>query len=221
MNAAASPLCLMLLLLLLLALLLVAAGASRSSASSSPDPCACGSSTIDVSRIAATLLLPDIDAAPPRQDRGSDARFAVPYVTALSLTNFTLAEIGPCLVWQLRVASRQTGVVTSLNFGFQQLLLLGGSVLSISAHNGTVFSGPFTADDVGPDGGLWTLPVATTEAVVSVCQPKAGALTSSIKLELVHIGLGYRTTINADGGARNKAQQLLQQTPCHTGMFLI
>jgi hypothetical protein len=87
---------------------------------------------------------------------------------------------------------------TDINFGFTRFRLPKGAELYVYSERNDYSRGAFTEADNKPHHGqLWTAPLPGDRAVVELYLPDA---RSEFKLELGHVGGGYRDLFGLSGG---------------------
>jgi lysyl endopeptidase len=138
-------------------------------------------STLDIHAIHAEELV--------AERKGEAPRYAVPHAVALnpSMTpHWEKTTQG--IRWTHRVHGPQA---VSLNFGFTQFYLPKGVQLNIYSTDRTRFMRPFTYRDNNINKQLWTPVIMSDDVTIELLMPEH--LVSKVRLELGHIGQGFRT----------------------------
>jgi hypothetical protein len=143
-----------------------------------------------VSQELVATVSPDKElAADAKVARGIDPlRFAVPSKVAMRPeTHGTWEEVPGGRLWRLRVLAKGA---TDLNFGFTSFWLPPGATLHVCSERENYYQGPFTDQDNGSSGQLWTPVVPGDSAVIELFVPSQA--TVQPVLELARVNAGYR-----------------------------
>jgi hypothetical protein len=122
---------------------------------------------------------------------GEPTRFAVPHPVLITPDTHGLWRQSPTdpetSIWRLRIRAE---AANSLNLGFTRYRLPEGAQLLLYAADRTQALRPYTADDNGEHGELWTPVVLTEDLVVELQVPTANI--PQTELALTAINQGYR-----------------------------
>lgn len=124
-----------------------------------------------------------------RAANGQPARFAVPNpVTISPATHGTWEQLDESWsLWRLKIKSPGAEHV---NLGFQSFFMPAGARMQLYSTNYRNILRPFDSNDHQPTGQFWTPVVLGSEVVCEVYVRTA--MTNQIKLDMIHIGSGYR-----------------------------
>lgn len=139
-----------------------------------------------------------------RSSMGLAPRYAVPNVVNLSTASHgTWEQLDAAWsLWRLRV---QAPASSHINLGLAQCKLPSTARLMFYSRDYQNMLRPFAAEDVSPEGELWTPVVGGEEMVIEVYVQTAQV--PQVNLNLVHVGSGYRffgagpEALGTDGGS--------------------
>ena len=135
-------------------------------------------------------------------------RYAEPRTVSITPQNSgvweTLADGGQ--LWRQRVVCPGA---TDLNFGFSVYKLPEGARLYAISEGQNYYEGPYDASDNREHGQLWLPATPGDNSLIELYVP-ASVSADEVKLELTHVGCGYRNLFN-----QPNLQRALRQFACH------
>ena len=193
----------------LCAAVLLAVFCSPGLARTGPAPASFNAAVTPIGSLDRAIMPPVDEAQYLREDAALDAkggdhplRFAAPLPTQLRPgTDGTWDRLADgSRVWRIRVIS--DGART-LNFGLKDLRLPPGTGVYFYATGSGEYDGPYTPDDVTPDGQFWTAVISGDDAVIELDLP--ARVDFEPELTVAQVNHDYRGLGKIFDGAREGA----------------